>query len=190
MRWAIFVAAAVIGLTLDLGTKTWAFAQESLWHPYAHIPVVEGWFDIALSKNPGAAWGLLAGRHTFFLIISVAAFLAITYFVHTAPKTSKLGPIVLGLVLAGVSGNFYDRCAEGVVRASALDWTIVYPPALTDGPATDSYRHGEQLQLRGRASIAAGTDRTLRAADPRATPRRDSPRCGPARARAGTSGSP
>ena len=44
--------------------------------------------------------------------------------------------------------------AEEVVRASALDWTIIYPPALTDGPATGRYRHGEQLQLRGRASIS------------------------------------
>ena len=37
--------------------------------------------------------------------------------------------------------------AEDVVRASELAWTIVYPPALTNGPATGSYRHGERLEL-------------------------------------------
>jgi len=39
--------------------------------------------------------------------------------------------------------------AEERLRQSALDWTIVYPPALTNGARTGSYRHGETLQVRG-----------------------------------------
>jgi uncharacterized protein YbjT (DUF2867 family) len=31
---------------------------------------------------------------------------------------------------------------EAVVKASALDWTIVRPPHLKDGPHTGTYRHG------------------------------------------------
>ena len=31
---------------------------------------------------------------------------------------------------------------EAIVRRSALDWTIVRPPHLTDGPQTGTYRHG------------------------------------------------
>jgi putative NADH-flavin reductase len=31
---------------------------------------------------------------------------------------------------------------ESAIRNSTLDWTIVRPPKLTDGPATGSYRHG------------------------------------------------
>ena len=31
---------------------------------------------------------------------------------------------------------------EAVVRQSALDWTIVRPPYLTDGPRTGAYLHG------------------------------------------------
>ncbi len=46
------------------------------------------------------------------------------------------------------------RRAEATVRAGPLDWTIVYPPALTNGSATGHYRHGEQLRLTGRASIS------------------------------------
>ena len=73
-----------------------------------------------------------------------------------AGESRAHAPLAFRLAFATILrqvGNDKAR-AEGVVRASALDWTIVYPPALTDGPATDSYRHGEQLQLRGRASIA------------------------------------
>ena len=31
---------------------------------------------------------------------------------------------------------------EAVVKESALDWTIVRPPHLKDGPHTGTYRHG------------------------------------------------
>jgi putative NADH-flavin reductase len=39
--------------------------------------------------------------------------------------------------------------AEDAVRASNLEWTIVYPPSLSDGRATGGYRHGESLKLSG-----------------------------------------
>jgi uncharacterized protein YbjT (DUF2867 family) len=50
--------------------------------------------------------------------------------------------------------------AEGQLRASELDWTVVYPPSLTDGPPTGDYRSGEVLDLKGvpkisRADVAA-----------------------------------
>ena len=49
--------------------------------------------------------------------------------------------------------------AEEYLRAIGLDWTIVYPPSLTNGPASGHYRSGAALQLRGvpkisRASVA------------------------------------
>jgi len=46
------------------------------------------------------------------------------------------------------------RRAEEVVRASDLEWTIVYPPALTNGPTTGGYRHGERLKLSGSPKIS------------------------------------
>jgi putative NADH-flavin reductase len=43
-----------------------------------------------------------------------------------------------------------DKAAsEEAIRASAVDWTIVYPPALTDGPRTGRLRTGDDLHLRG-----------------------------------------
>ena len=115
-RWIAYVAAASGGLALDLGSKEWAW-QNSALQPYgSHISVIPGWFDFSRSVNQGAAWGLLWGQYEFFLIVSVVAFLAITYFVHTAPKKAWLGPLVLGLVLAGVGGNFFDRAMYGHVR--------------------------------------------------------------------------
>jgi putative NADH-flavin reductase len=45
---------------------------------------------------------------------------------------------------------FADKAAgEAYLRASRLDWTLVYPVALTNGPRTGRYRAGERLELRG-----------------------------------------
>jgi putative NADH-flavin reductase len=35
---------------------------------------------------------------------------------------------------------------EDLIRSSAVDWTLIRPPALTNGPATGSYRHGIDLR--------------------------------------------
>jgi putative NADH-flavin reductase len=43
--------------------------------------------------------------------------------------------------------------AEDRVRASDLDWTIVHPPSLTDGPRSE-YHSGEMLDLRGVPKIS------------------------------------
>lgn len=117
MRWFLYVASALLGIVLDLGSKEWAFEYNPDLKTAGHrIDVVATWFDIQLSVNQGAAWGMFWGRHTFFLVVSVIAFLAITYFVHTAPGGARRGPVILGLVFAGVFGNFWDRVNYGYVR--------------------------------------------------------------------------
>jgi len=71
--------------------------------------------------------------------------------------------------------HFADMLAmEEVVRASGLDWTIVLPPRLTDGPATGSIRRQVGSNVRGsysmtRADLAAAvlaavTDDTVHSA--------------------------
>jgi putative NADH-flavin reductase len=45
---------------------------------------------------------------------------------------------------------YADKIAgEAIVRRSDLDWTLVQPPQLTNGPLTRKYRVGERLELRG-----------------------------------------
>ena len=45
---------------------------------------------------------------------------------------------------------FADKeAAEEDLRRSGLDWTIVRPVMLTDGPLTARYRAAERLQLAG-----------------------------------------
>lgn len=44
--------------------------------------------------------------------------------------------------------------AEETLRTSGLDWTIVYPVLLTNGPQTGRYRVAERLELHGMPKIS------------------------------------
>jgi putative NADH-flavin reductase len=50
--------------------------------------------------------------------------------------------------------------ADAAIRASGLDWTLVYPSALTNGPAKGIYRADDRIEMKGipkisRADVAA-----------------------------------
>ena len=50
---------------------------------------------------------------------------------------------------------FADKAkADAMLRASALDWTLVYPTLLMNGSRTGSCRVGERLPMRGMAKIS------------------------------------
>lgn len=70
--------------------------------------------------------------------------------------TARDAPLPLRILYSTVlSAVFSDKeKGERTLRASTLDWTIVYPTTLTDGPRTGSYRAGEQLTLEGMPSIS------------------------------------
>jgi len=71
-------------------------------------------------------------------------------------------PAVPRILIRLLLGDLYadKEAGEATLRRSALDWTLVYPTMLTNGPRTDRYRVGERLSLRGlprisRADLAA-----------------------------------
>ena len=66
---------------------------------------------------------------------------------------APLVPRILYRVM--LSDIFADKQrGERMVEASILDWTIVHPPLLTDGPLTGAYRAGEELPLAGFPKIS------------------------------------
>ncbi|MFG2057581.1 NAD(P)-dependent oxidoreductase [Micromonospora sp. NPDC048930] len=83
--------------------------------------------------------------------------------------TAGDGPLVRFLLKPLLSAllrhSFADmRRTEEIVRGSGLDWTLVRPPRLTDGPATGTYRTAVDRNVRGglRLSRADLSDVVLR----------------------------
>jgi len=47
---------------------------------------------------------------------------------------------------------------EAAIRESGLEWVIVRPVGLTNGPKTEIYRFGESLKLKGLFPMISRTD--------------------------------
>jgi putative NADH-flavin reductase len=54
------------------------------------------------------------------------------------------GYVVAPLILRNIVAD--HEAKEGIISRSSLDWTIVRPPRLTNGPRTGSYRHGSDIK--------------------------------------------
>ncbi len=122
-RWVLFFVALVLGAVLDLGSKHWAFEALPLPPHRGSMPLTS-FFAFTLATNKGAAFGMFWGRFEFFMAVTVVAMAGLPYFVHTAPRRAVALPVVLGLILSGVIGNFWDRIIHGHVR----DFLDVHTP--------------------------------------------------------------
>jgi putative NADH-flavin reductase len=50
---------------------------------------------------------------------------------------------------------FADKArADAMIRESSLDWTLVYPVVLTNGPALGTYKVGDTLPMKGMPKIS------------------------------------
>lgn len=86
------------------------------------IPIIENLIYLTSHRNPGAAWGILAGQMWFFYIITVIVVGIIIYYMETYSKGHRLLGLSLALVLGGAIGNLIDR----VRFQEVVDFVDVY----------------------------------------------------------------
>ena len=113
------VLAAVVGssVVLDQASKLWA---ESWLRGRGIVQVVDGYFDLRLSRNRGAFFSL--GEHLpaslragFFIVTSlVAVTLVLSLFRRTQLSQRRLRAGLM-LLCAGALGNMIDRARRGEV---------------------------------------------------------------------------
>jgi signal peptidase II len=113
----LFGGGAALVVILDQMSKAWILANLRLHDGFA---VIDGFFNIVHVRNPGAAFGFLAGaapvfRHAFFLAVTIAAILCILYYLRTTREQGVLPRLALLLILAGAVGNLIDRLRFGEV---------------------------------------------------------------------------
>jgi signal peptidase II len=116
---ARFCLTGAIGITIDLSVKHWAEVRLGAPDDFGRMPsimVIPGWLQLELTSNHGAALGFFQGYRWLFLIVSVIAIAFLGWLFHTSRREQRGYQIILGMLLAGVLGNMYDRVCLGYVR--------------------------------------------------------------------------
>ena len=86
------------------------------------IPVIPGFFDLTFITNPGAAFGILAGRSVLLLSISAFALFVIVFFFRRITEGWPERFLSVSLILSGIIGNSADR----IYRGEVVDFLRVY----------------------------------------------------------------
>ena len=79
------------------------------------IPIIEKFFYITYTLNPGAAFGILPNQRVFFLFIGVLLLIGFILFYRRLNKTDKLFKFGVILGVSGSIGNLIDRIQTGYV---------------------------------------------------------------------------
>jgi signal peptidase II len=117
--WVAAIAGIV--LVLDQLTKHLVMAQIPR---HGIVRILPGFFDLTNVRNPGAAFGFLAGAHgswriAFFIAVSIAALIVIAVLV--GKSSDRLSVASFALIGGGAVGNLIDRVRFGEV-VDFIDW--------------------------------------------------------------------
>ncbi len=123
-RYLLLALIAVTVIIVDQMTKYWITQSMRL---HESIPIVPNLFSFTYIRNPGAAFGLLAGisnafRTVFFGITSLFALALLGTILVRLPEKDWIGQVSIAGILGGAIGNLIDRLRFGEV----IDFLDVY----------------------------------------------------------------
>ena len=121
-----FFGVTAAGLALDLWTKSLAVQNLS---DGQIVRVIPGYLQFEYVENHGAVFGIGQGQRPVFIAVSILA-VAFLSFLFGKSANQKTYQVLLGMLLAGVLGNLYDRIVYGHVRDMIhvlSRWPNLYP---------------------------------------------------------------
>ena len=113
----IFLVILVTGVALDQATKFLVVRELAVGD---QVPVIKGFFNVVLTYNTGAAFGLLANLSmkfawVFFIITSCVVMGVVAFLWWRLPENQDLAAIGYSLIFTGAVGNLIDRVRLGKV---------------------------------------------------------------------------
>lgn len=110
-----YLLSVVVLVGIDQITKYLAVVNLKGKNPFV---IIKGVFEFCYLQNDGAAWGMMSGARTLFLIITPIIIALITYIWIKTPLEKRYLPVrvVLILLCAGAAGNMIDRALHRYVH--------------------------------------------------------------------------
>lgn len=135
-KYLFFALLFVISFGLDQGTKIWA--RQSL-KPRGYngaITVVNGYFDLRYSENPGSAFGMFRGMPAarYFLFgVGVICLGIVGAWLYKLPGRTPWMGAKLGMLAGGAVGNVVDRLLYGKVT-DFIVWKVTTKGGVHEWP--------------------------------------------------------
>ncbi len=111
-RYVLFGVFAVVSIVLDQWTKVLARDVLRPLGPYRPKVVIDGFFKLRYSENPGVAFGMLqsmSGGRIVLTLMAIAAFALVIFYLRKTDAGATRLQVALGLVGGGAIGNLIDR---------------------------------------------------------------------------------
>lgn len=131
-KYAVLIVTTFLVVAIDQATKAYIVAVLDLHQSW---PMLPGFFSITHVRNPGAAFGFLAGaspqfRVAFFIAVTLVALGLILYYLRRATEDEGRQAASLSLIFSGAVGNLIDRVRFGeVVDFLDVYWGVRHWPA-------------------------------------------------------------
>ena len=117
-KYIVFSGLGIATIALDQWTKSWARTHLRPLPFGQKKTVVDGFFDLRYSENPGVAFGMFqnlqGGRIILTLVALFALAMVFAYLRKSDDRHARLH-VALGLIGGGAIGNLIDRIAYGRV---------------------------------------------------------------------------
>ncbi len=120
-RYRIKIAGSVDNLTWLIIIVGWAIdrilkvAVQNSFMPGESVAIIPNVFHLTYVLNPGAAFGLLAGKTWIFIVAAILSVGVIFYVNHQLDRDDRWTKLALGMIGTGALGNLYDRIVYGHV---------------------------------------------------------------------------
>lgn len=116
----IVAVTAALVYAADVFSKIWAV--ERLSDPDDRIEIVGDLFQLELTRNPGAAFGIGVSMTIVFTLLSLVVIGVVLWTANRLGSTAWA--LVFGLVLGGALGNLTDRLfrSPGFMRGHVVDF--------------------------------------------------------------------
>ena len=112
-NWVLYIVTFLVVVIGDQLTKILVSSSMMLGQSQA---IIDNFFYYTYSHNQGAAWGMLSGHISLFVVVSLAAAIFMFYYFSKTTKAQRLTRYGIVLTFAGLVGNLTDRLYFGYVR--------------------------------------------------------------------------
>ena len=120
-----FAIVTLLGVAVDQWSKWWV--SNNIEYRRGEIDIIEGWLSFVNERNTGAAFSIMEGQFSLFMVFTAVAVFVLLDMLRRLPNNATMMAATVGVIMSGALGNFIDRVRLRYVVDFVKCYTD-YPP--------------------------------------------------------------